>query len=59
MTNVIDAAYNIYKERGNKVKDDDKGSKGEEAKAKGGEWKNAAKEMFKGKEKEVEGKKAN
>ena len=60
MTNVIDAAYNIYKERGNKVKeDDDKGSKWEEAKDKGGEWKNAAKEMFKGKEEKVEGKKAN
>ena len=44
MTNVIASAYNIYKERSNKVKD------GKEAKAKEDEWKNFAKEIFKGKD---------
>ena len=65
VANVIDAAYNIFKERGKKVKEDnqeeEEGGKWDAAKAKGGEWKNAAKDMFKGKEddKAMEGKKAN
>ena len=49
--NVIDAAYNLYKERGNK--EEEEGGKWEAAK-----WKNAAKDMFKGKE-EDKGKKGN
>ena len=59
VANVIDAAYNIYKERANKVNEEE-GDKWDTAKAKGGEWKNAAKNMFKGKEddKAMEGKKA-
>ena len=61
---VIDAAYNIYKERINKAKEGDKeeeGGKWDAAKATGGEWKNAAKDTFKGKEdnKAGEEKKAN
>ena len=46
--NIIDTAFNIFKARDNKVKESD-------------EWKNAAKEMFKGKEDDEprEGKKAN
>ena len=48
--NVIDAAYNIYKESGNKGKKEEEGGKWEAAKSKGGEWKDAAKEMFQGKE---------
>ena len=41
--------------------EEEEGGKWDAAKAKGGEWKNAAKDMFKGKEddKAMEGKKAN
>ena len=55
--NIIDVAYNIYKERGNR---EEEGGKWDAAKAKGGEWKNAVKDMFKGKEDDEakEGKKA-
>ena len=56
MTNVIDAAYNIYKEGGKEMFNKE-GSKGEEGKDKGGEWKNAAQEMLnKGREQLNKGK---
>ena len=59
--NVIDTAYNIFKERSNKAKEGDKEEEGGKWAKKGGEWKNAAKDMFKGKEdnKAGEEKKAN
>ena len=59
--NVIDTAYNIFKERSNKAKEGDKEEEGGKWAKKGGEWKNAAKDLFKGKEdnKAREEKKAN